>query len=112
MARERFDSVTARIPARIQSALSRGREIAEARRLSHEQGSRGFMEGDMQDGVEVILPADPRVRECLDTRAFSHEVALHNGVYNQSVSRGWMEADPAEDRATLSPRASRIDPSS
>ena len=111
MSRERFDSVTARIPARIQSALSRGRELAETRRLSHEQGSRGFMEGDMQDGVEVILPVDPRARECLDTRAFAHQVALHNDVYNASVSRQWRE-DPNPREDAWSPKPSRIDPSS
>jgi hypothetical protein len=30
---------------------------------------------EMQDGVEVIIPVDPRAAECLDTRAFNQSVS-------------------------------------
>lgn len=97
MGRERMDAVTARIPARITSALARGREISERRRLSHEQG-RVDMERIPQD-QEITLMVHPQFKECLDIR-----------VFNQSVSRQWVEdSNPREDAWSAPP--SRIGPS-
>lgn len=68
MARERFDAVTARIPARITSALAFARETSNRRRIAHEQG-RVDMETIPQD-QEITLMVQPEFKECLDTRAF------------------------------------------
>lgn len=106
MGRERGESRTARIPAQIASALARGRQMAEARRQSHEQG-RVAIDRVPQDQEIVTFP---QVRECLDTRAFSDSIARHNTIYNQSVSLDWQQADPAEDRAVFSAPPSRVNP--
>lgn len=97
MARERFESVTARIPARITSALAVAREASNRRRIAHEAG-RIDMERIPQD-QEITLMVHPQFRECADTR-----------VFNQSVSRQWVEnSNPRED--AWSSRPSRIGPS-
>ena len=89
MARERFDSITARIPARITSALARGRELSE-RRLEERRSMT----------VPVVLvEGQEQAIECLDTR-----------IFNQSVSRKWVE-DPNPREDAWSPRPSRLDPS-
>ena len=69
MARERFDAVQARIPARITSALAVAREASNRRRIAHEQG-RVDMESIPVD-QEIVLMVHPQFRECADTRAFS-----------------------------------------
>lgn len=100
MSRERFASLEARIPARITSALARGREISERRRLSHEAG-RVDMEAVPVD-QEITLMVHPQFveRECLDTK-----------VFNQAVTRQWVE-DPNPREDAWSPPHSRIGPSS
>jgi hypothetical protein len=123
MGRERFDAQLARIPARIQSALNRGRELAEARRLSHEQG-RVNMEAVPVD-QEITLMVHPQFveRECLDTRVFDSQVVGYltpeakvrrqlDRAYAPSITQQWQDADPAEDRPMNSPQPSRIDPTS
>lgn len=61
MARERFESVAARITGRIQSALVKDRERREQRRLSHIT-----IDAVPQDQEIVLF----QPRECLDTRTF------------------------------------------
>lgn len=68
MARERFDAVTARIPARITSALAVAKEASNRRRIAHEQG-RVDLERIPQD-QEITLMVQPNFRECADTRSF------------------------------------------
>ena len=96
MGREVFDSVTARIPARIASALSRGRELSESRRLSHETGH-------VVDHPDILPADEPHVvYECTDLtggdNGWLDEVVRYNDIYNTSVSTEWMQIDPAEDR--------------
>jgi len=61
MARERFDSVTARIPARITSALAIRREIAERKLEAYRA----------MTAPVVLVEGQEQAVECLDTRVFS-----------------------------------------
>lgn len=95
MSRERYESPTARLAGRIQSALNRGRQQAEQRRLAHETGHVDHPDILPADEPHVVFDANQA--ECLDTRVFSDQVAMHNDVYNQSITQQWEQADPAED---------------
>lgn len=67
MGRERADSITARIPARIQSALAEAGRRREERRLSHEAGVD--IDATPQDQEIVLF-------ECLDTKVFNQSVVF------------------------------------
>lgn len=101
MARERFDSLVARFPAKIQSALTIEARRRQERRAAHQPVSIDVIPTDQ----EITLMVHPQFKECLDTRSFDRS------VFNHSVSRQWVE-DPNPREDAWSPPPSRIGPSS
>lgn len=73
MGRERFESISARVPGRIVSFLDHGRQIASRRRLER---STPINIDVIPKDQEIVLMVDPNPRECLDTKVF--DGALHS----------------------------------
>lgn len=97
MGRERFRNLEVRFSAKLTSALAL-QQWRRERTLSNEAGhaSPPLIDTIPQDQEIVLF----QPRECLDTK-----------VFNQSVTRGWVEnSNPRED--AWSPPPSRINPSS
>ncbi len=91
-----------RFASQVQSALAIEAQKRQERRQAHEQGHVSI--DVIPQDQEITLMVQPGFRECLDTR-----------VFNQSVTRKWVEdPNPREDawRGPInSPQPSRLDPS-